>query len=219
MSLPDNAWRGPRRPRRLASSVILLAFLFAAGCTVQPLYGDRDNSIMTESGQSLGQELASISVEPVDTREALEVRNHLIFLFGGGANGTADKRYSLTLNVAMGQATAARIQLGDDDEPTARIVRARGRYVLRSAETGEIVARGTQQMVASYDVPRQQFARLRAERDAENRAARELAELIRLAIAKDLAHPSRGIRALPEGEEEPGIAIFDEGEDDRADDL
>jgi LPS-assembly lipoprotein len=150
MSLPDNAKGGPRRPRGLASSVIALAFLVTAGCTVQPLYGDRNNSILAASGQTLGQELASISVEPVDTREALEVRNHLIFLLGGGANGTAEKRYSLTLNVAMGQTTAARIQRRDDDEPTARIVRARGRYVLRNTETGVI----TSASVASMMKPR-----------------------------------------------------------------
>jgi LPS-assembly lipoprotein len=49
-----------------------------------------------------------------------------------------------------------------------------------------VVASGTRQFVSSYDVPRQEFAALRAKRDAENRAARELAELIRLAVAQDL---------------------------------
>jgi LPS-assembly lipoprotein len=217
MSLPDNAGRGSWWPRGLATSGIVLAVLFAAGCTVQPVYGDRDNSVLTASGHTLGQELASISVEPVETREALEVRNHLIFLLGGGANGPVDKRYSLTLNVSMGQTTAARIQRRGTDEPTARIVRARGTYVLTSAETGAIVARGIQQMVASYDVPSQQFARLRAERDAQNRAARELAELIRLAIANDLANPSRALREQQDVPEDSDMAIFDE--DERENDL
>ena len=45
---------------------------------------------------------------------------------------------------------------------------------------------GRRQIASSYDIPRQEFAAVRAERDAENRAARELAELLRLALAQDL---------------------------------
>jgi LPS-assembly lipoprotein len=41
--------------------------------------------------------------------------------------------------------------------------------------------------VSSYDISTQQFAAYRALRDAEDRAARELADLLRLAIAQDLA--------------------------------
>jgi LPS-assembly lipoprotein len=50
-----------------------------------------------------------------------------------------------------------------------------------------VVSNGDRQFSASYDVPRQEFAAVRAQRDAENRAARELAELLRLAIAQDLS--------------------------------
>jgi LPS-assembly lipoprotein len=59
-------------------------------------------------------------------------------------------------------------------------------YVLTKARTGEAVATGTRRISSSYDRSRQEFAALRAERDAENRAARELAELLRLAIAQDI---------------------------------
>jgi LPS-assembly lipoprotein len=41
-------------------------------------------------------------------------------------------------------------------------------------------------------VPRQQYAALRAERDAQDRAAREIAEQLRLAVAQDLSKPGRG---------------------------
>jgi LPS-assembly lipoprotein len=41
--------------------------------------------------------------------------------------------------------------------------------------------------MSSFDVPRQSFAEMRAEIDAQNRAARELAQLLQLAIAQDLS--------------------------------
>ena len=56
-----------------------------------------------------------------------------------------------------------------------------------SDSKGTVVATGNRQFAASYDVPRQEFAAYRAQIDAENRAARELAELLRLALAQDLA--------------------------------
>ncbi len=59
-------------------------------------------------------------------------------------------------------------------------------YTLTDSK-GTVVANGNRQFAASYDVPRQEFAALRARIDAENRAARELAELLRLALAQDLA--------------------------------
>ena len=58
--------------------------------------------------------------------------------------------------------------------------------------TGKLVSNGDRQFSASYDVPRQEFAAFRAQRDAENRAARELAELLRLAIAQDLSRAPAG---------------------------
>jgi len=65
-----------------------------------------------------------------------------------------------------------------------------GRYTLVDAATGKTVATGNQQATASFDRPRQEFAVLRAERDAENRAARELAEFIRLSLAQDFVRVS-----------------------------
>jgi LPS-assembly lipoprotein len=51
-----------------------------------------------------------------------------------------------------------------------------------------VVATGRRNMSSSIDVPRQQYAALRAQNDAQQRAARELAQLLRFAIAQDLAH-------------------------------
>ena len=64
-------------------SVASLALVSA--CTVRPLYS---NAPLT-AGSTVGAaaELASISVKPVKTRYAQQVRNNLIFGFGRGAVG------------------------------------------------------------------------------------------------------------------------------------
>ena len=80
---------------------------------------------------------------------------------------------------------SANIQINEENEPTAAIETVRASYTLVDSN-GTVVATGNRQFAASYDVPRQEFAAVRAQLDAENRAARELAELLRLAIAQDL---------------------------------
>ncbi len=134
-------------------------------------------------------QLSSVSVKPATTRPAQQVRNHLIFLFNGGKGEPASPVYQLDLNITVRNEPSAIIQIADEDQPTAGTITMISNY--RLAKAGGEVARGTRQVAAQYDVPRQEFAHLRAERDAEDRAARELAELLRLAVAQDLRQASR----------------------------
>jgi LPS-assembly lipoprotein len=180
--------RGRRaRTGRLDVRAILLAagLAVAAGCTVQPLYSTSPISTSSVTG-SIGAELSTIEIKPVTTRVGQQVRNQLIFLFNRGNGQPADPRYSLTLAVASISESTANIQINKQNEPTASILTAIATYRLIDA-SGTLFSSGRQQFVASYDVPRQEFAAYRAKIDAEDRAARELAELIRLAVAQDLA--------------------------------
>jgi LPS-assembly lipoprotein len=54
-----------------------------------------------------------------------------------------------------------------------------------------MVAKGSRNISSSIDVPRQQYAALRAENDAQQRAARELAQLLRFAIAQDFVREGK----------------------------
>lgn len=166
--------------RASALAGALLALSLAAGCSVRPLLATQPG------GQDTVADLSSVAVEPVDTRYAQEVRNQLIFLFRGGEAQPAAPRYTLALSVARTVTSAVQIQRGSENEPTAGTVTLAGSYRLTDAATGEAVAQGAREVSASFDRSRQEFAVLRAQRDAEDRAARELAELIRLAVAQDL---------------------------------
>ncbi|MDN2568442.1 LPS assembly lipoprotein LptE [Aquibium sp. A9E412] len=172
------------RPALLAT--LLAGILAAGGCTVRPLLV-ADATVVTATTPVSADRLSGVLVEDVDTRYAQQVRNHLVFLLYGGRGTPLDTRYSLDLAVTRNTATAARVQVGGADQPTASTLTLTSRYRLRDAATGALLVRGERAVTAAYDVPRQNYAALRAERDAEDRAARELAEVLRLAVAQDLA--------------------------------
>lgn len=173
-----------KRMRHGAVIGAVAAASLLAACTVQPLYYNP-----TSEGVPTGvtAELRSIAIKPVETRYAQEVRNHLIFLLNGGSGQPAVARYTLTLGVAAVNQSAAVVQRAKENEPTAGTVTMTARYVLTETETAKVVAEGQRRIASSYDVPRQEYAARRAERDAQDRAARELAELLKLVLAQQFA--------------------------------
>jgi len=186
MSLPD-----PRKIevthllRRIALYGLVASVALVSACTVRPLYSSAPLSAGSQVGAAA--ELGSISVKPVNTRYAQQVRNNLIFALGQGAGEPASPAYSLDLGVTELVESAATVQVTtDDDEPTAGTVTLTANYVLTDAKTGTTIATGRRSIASSFDRPRQEFASYRAQIDAENRAARELADLLRLSIAQDL---------------------------------
>lgn len=159
-----------------------LALTVVSGCTVRPLYSSATSSVGNVPGEDAG--LGAIAINPVKTRYGQEVRNHLIFLFNGGAGQPGGAKYAMDLQVASITQSAAVIQIDKENRPTAGTLRMTGTYVVKDLVTGEVVVQGKREVSSSYDQPRQQFASLRARLDAENRAARELAELLKLDVAQ-----------------------------------
>jgi len=178
----------------------LFAFAFVVGlavtasaCTVRPLYMKEDPAAAGASAGAAAQ-LASVAVKPVATRYAQLVRNELIFLLGGGAGEATNPRYTLDLAVTsqlMSSATAPATAADDVNVPTAAILTLTARYTLTDLTTNKMVAKGSRNISSSIDVPRQQYAALRAENDAQQRAARELAQLLRFAIAQDFVREGK----------------------------
>jgi len=186
MSLPEDSGTPAPAVRRVSLAAAAVVAVLASGCTVRPLYSDAPlSSGSTATAQA---ELASIAIKPVSTRYAQQVRNNLTFAFTGGGARTATPAYSLDLGVSELIQNSARVQAATDvDQPTAGTVTLTSRYVLTDIKTGAVVAKGTRSFPSSYDKPPQEFAAYRAQLDAEGRAARELAEMLSLAIAQDLA--------------------------------
>ncbi|WFP64034.1 LPS assembly lipoprotein LptE [Mesorhizobium sp. WSM4904] len=187
MSLPDpEKSQAARLLRRAAIGGLVASLALVSACTVRPLYSSAPLTVGSQAGAAA--ELASISIKPVSTRYGQQVRNNLIFAFGQGSGEPASPAYTLDLGVSELVESAAIVQVQtEEDEPTAGTVTLTANYVLRDSATGTVVAVGKRSIPSSFDRPRQEFAAYRAQIDAENRAARELADLLRLAIAQDLA--------------------------------
>ncbi|MBZ9758608.1 LPS assembly lipoprotein LptE [Mesorhizobium sp. ESP6-5] len=185
MSLPDREKTELcRLLRRIALAGLVGSLALISACQVRPLY----SSAPLSTGSTANAEMASIAVKPVRTRYAQQVRNNLIFGFGRGAGEPASPLYSLDLGVSEGVESSALVQNGtDQDEPTAGSVTLTAGYTLTDVKTGAVIAVGKRAITSSFDRPRQEFASYRAQIDAENRAARELAEALQLSIAQDLA--------------------------------
>jgi LPS-assembly lipoprotein len=186
MSLPDpEKTELSRVLRRIALAGLIGSLALVSACTVRPLYSNAPLSPGSQTSASA--ELASIAIKPVNTRYAQQVRNNLIFGFGRGAGEPASPVYSLDLGVTEAVESSALVQVGtDQDEPTAGSVTLTANYLLHDAKTGVAIASGKRSITSSFDRPRQEFAAYRAQIDAENRAARELAEALQLSIAQDL---------------------------------
>ncbi|MCQ4633850.1 hypothetical protein GB927_027705 [Shinella sp. CPCC 100929] len=161
---------------RFAKALAGLAILGAlAGCQVRPLYS---------TGSGTEGKLASVSISEANDRVEQKVRNDLIFLLAGGAGEPQNATYHLEMNVTV-RNIGVLIDVADDIPRAGRIVVAAD-YNLVKTDSGETLASGKRSSVALVDFPVQEFAKLRAVRDAENRAARELAELIRADVAAAL---------------------------------
>ena len=163
---------------RIVRSLLLLGIATSlVSCQFQPLYGDRSASVES------GSELSGVSVSQVDSRVGQQVRNHLLFLLNGGF-GNAEKAHEARIRVTWSNRQLAAIRgVRDNVSGTITVIAS---YDLVALSDGKIIASGSRQSEAAYDRTGQVFANKRAERDAENRAAKEVAESLRLAIASDL---------------------------------
>jgi LPS-assembly lipoprotein len=156
---------------RFFALATLPLLLLVSGCQVRPLYG------------SAGADpaLKSISFSPAEDRVEQEVRNNLIFLTSGGAGEPAAPEYDVNLIVKERNVDVLVDQ--SDDRPRAGRIVLVADFSLKKRATGEVIRSGQRSSVALVDYSKQEFAKIRAVRDAENRAARELAELIRADLA------------------------------------
>ncbi|MGQ2907587.1 MAG: LPS assembly lipoprotein LptE [Aliihoeflea sp.] len=166
--------------------ITLAATLIAlSGCTVQPLY-QGDGSVVARTVSNAGVvDLSRISISPARDRTTQDVRNHLIFLFSGGAGEPAQADYDLAISARTSRTSAAAIQRSREQEPTSAVSTVTVQYSLRDRD-GRVVAEGRTSSRAAFDVSRQQFAARRAQQDAQDRAAREAAEAVRLSLIRDL---------------------------------
>lgn len=151
---------------------ILLLLVGLSACGWRPLYGDRGVTASAES------QLALVEIEDIPGRIGYDMRQNLRTLFNFG--GDAIPSYQLKVKLRE-------VREGLAIEPDASITRFNfhlyGDYELVDSITGRILYQGTRSSVAAYNVVDSQFATLAAQKDAEDRAVRDLSEEIKLSLA------------------------------------
>jgi LPS-assembly lipoprotein len=157
--------------------VVGVASLALAGC-FRPVYGGGGAPAVTSKSASLDVETAmkSVDVKSIDGRVGGKMRNELIFLLRGGA-GPEPVAYRVTVKLAQYGQSAVVDPLSS--VPESRTVTLTADYTMTRAGALDAVATGHAVATATYFSGLQRFANIRAERDAEDRAATQIAERIR----------------------------------------
>ena len=170
---------------RIAVRLIAVAALAAltAGC-FQPMYAER-----SDGKPGLREKLMGVEVPPVDkpnaSREAriqVEIRNALAFKLYGTATGMPPTH---RLVLRFNSSRSSLILDPNTALPSSENYGIDAQYNLIDLATNKSVMTGTTFSRVSYDIPGnlQRFARARAFRDAEDRAANEIAENIQTRLA------------------------------------
>ena len=168
--------------QRLVGTLGLLTLL--ASCTVGPLNATSSSRVGADgTSSSVRAIMKSITVDPVNERVAQQVRNNLLFELNGGQQEPGGQ-YNVSLRVSP-QTRSLAIE-GDSLSTTSAQVAVTVNYRLIDTETNEPIAEGVRRAVASFDQTPQSFANERATRDAQNRAAKEVAQQVKLAIGQAL---------------------------------
>jgi LPS-assembly lipoprotein len=150
-----------------------LAACALAGCGFQPLYGGT-----TAGGQKLGDVMTGIEINPIPGRVGQKIRNELIFATTGGGYG-APTRYQLDISIKE-TLTDQLVQITGD--ATGQVYQLDATFKLTDP-MGKVLVQGTAISRAPFNRFQEIFANVRARYDAENRAARTIADSIRTRIA------------------------------------
>ena len=177
-----------RRGRWAGLTAKLVAIVALGGLTAgcfQPLYGDKT----VGGGPGLQTKLASVDVPPLATpngtplaRIGVSLRNDLLYDLTGGS-GAPSPTHRLVITIATVQQQV--IVDVNTARPDVQNFGINATYSLVDIATGKTVMSGQTFSRVSYNIPgqEQRFAAQRGLRDAENRAARVIANNIKTRLA------------------------------------
>jgi LPS-assembly lipoprotein len=158
------------------AALLVAAAIGLTGCNIQPLYGT------TEGGSKLGAVMQGVDVTPIPGRVGQKVRNELIFATTGGA-ARGPSVYKLDI-VVKESVINELVKISGD--ATGQVYELNASFKL--SRGGEVLLQGKATSRAAYQRFQTIFSNVRAQYDAQDRAARTVAETIRIRIAAFLEH-------------------------------
>lgn len=166
--------------RRLMLGLALGAAALGGGC-LRPLYAENTAST---TGGSVRNALRSVEVPEMKGLIGHYLRNELVFELDGGGEPDAQKRLRLTASIRE-NVEVVTVDYANGRADSAVLVATAEWQVVR-IDGGAVVSKGSNSVRAPYERSSQRFATVRAARDAQVRAAKNLATLIRGQLAADL---------------------------------
>ncbi|MGC1180720.1 MAG: LPS assembly lipoprotein LptE [Methyloceanibacter sp.] len=166
-------WRSP-----LAAAILMAAAIALAGCGFQPLYGT------TAGGSRLGAVMAGVDVTPIPGRVGQRVRNELIFENTGGAGRPDKPPYQLDIVV---KETLINELVQTTGNANSQVYQLDATFKLINNADGKVVLEGKATSRAAYQRFDAIFSNVRAQYDAQDRAAETVAESIKLRVTAFLS--------------------------------
>lgn len=170
---------------RAGAAVAIVALLALTACGFRPLYG---TSSIPEGAANA---FAAVRIEPIRPTNDSDRIGYLVSnaldeaLHKPGLE--AEARHVLKVSLADERRGLA---IQDDASITRYNYRLSADWLLAAIGADTALATGHAETTASYNVVDSEYATLVARKDAEERAAREIAEQIKLKIAVALSQPA-----------------------------
>lgn len=168
------------RPRRVLLAAALTVAALVGGC-FQPLYSDYTTSTM---GGSVKTALRGIEIPEIKGLIGHYFRNELVFELDG--SGDADGPRTSKLEAAIAESVEIVTVDYANGRADSAVLVATATWKLTQNGTGKVLASGTNSVRVPYERSSQRFATVRAARDAQVRAAKNLATIVRGQIAADI---------------------------------
>lgn len=158
---------------RLRRALVIASILLLAGCGLTPLYGGA-------TGERVRAQLTTVAIEAPRSRLGAALQQALQREIEAAGPPAAAPRYLVKVTLER-RRDALLVQL--DDSITRYELTLTARYDLYDLSQDRVLLRTAAQRSASFNVVQQPYADAIAERDAEERATRELARAIRNRLA------------------------------------
>ena len=168
-------------PRRALLAAALGAAVLLGGC-FQPLYSENTTSTV---GGSVKSAMRGIEIPEIKGLIGHYFRNELVFELDG--SGDADGPRTSKLEAAIAESVEVVTVDYANGRADSAVLVATATWKLTQNGTGKVLASGTNSVRVPYERSSQRFATVRAARDAQVRAAKNLANIVRGQIAADLA--------------------------------
>jgi LPS-assembly lipoprotein len=149
----------------------------------RPLYAP------TASGDYVPERMKEVDVAPIPGRVGQRIRNGLIFQATGGGNPLPPQfRFEVVLQENL-TSTLVSVTGENAGRPSGAVYSIQASFRLIDSRSKKVVFQGASHARAAFERFESTYSSVRAREDAENRAARTIAEDIKTRLAAYLSRP------------------------------